>query len=185
VVEKLKTEYQVEIEWRPYYLRPDTPPEGTELPAYVRSRMAATHERLKQMANGAGLEMVFPTRIVNTRLAHEATEYARSQGRHQEFHRVVFRLYYGEGQDISLWPVLRTAAQEAGLDPDEMQRQVENGQFTALVEQQVQEAQELGITGVPTYVVGEKYAIVGAQSYEIFQRAIARLEAEQGPRRDA
>ena len=180
------TERKVLVEWRPYYLRPDTPPEGSELPAYIRSRMQGAHDRLKQMAQSAGLEMVFPTRIPNTRLAHEATEYARAKGKHEEFHRVLFRLYYGEGQDISSWQVIRAAAQETGLDSDEMQREVESGRYTPTVEEQFMEAQELGITGVPTYILDDKYAIVGAQPYEVFERVLARLAAEaKGSRQES
>lgn len=178
MVEKLKAERSVQVEWRPFYLRPDTPPEGSELPASVRARHASGQERLKQMARAAGLEMVFPTRIPNTRRAHEATEYARAEGKHEEFHRVVFRLYYGEGQDISRWEVLRAAAKETELDPDEMQREVERGTYTRTVEEQMAEAQALGISGVPTYILGDRYAIVGAQPYEVFQRVVTRLENE-------
>lgn len=139
------------------------------------------------MARAAGLEMVTPSRIPNTRLAHEATAFARSRGKGEAFHRVVFRKFYGEGQDISRWEVLRAAAEEAGLNADDMQREVEAGQHTAAVKAQVEEAYALGITSVPTYILNDKYAIVGAQPYDVFRQALARLvaEAEDGanPRR--
>ena len=182
MVEKLKTEREIQIEWRPFYLRPDTPPEGSELPAYIRARMAGANARLKQMARSAGMDMVFPTRIPNTRFAHEATEYARAHGKHLEFHRILFRLYYGEGKDISSWLVLRTAAQETGLDPEEMERQVASGKYTAAVEEQIAEAQDVGITGVPTYILDDKYAIVGAQPYEVFLQVLERLKSEAQPK---
>jgi len=175
VVERLKNERAAEVEWRPFYLRPDTPEEGMELPAAARGGMGAAQERLKQMAQAAGLPMVFPTRLPNTRRAHEATEHARAHGRHEEFHRVVFRQFYGEGRDISRWEILRAAAREVGLDPDAMQREVESGAYTALVEELMAEARTLGIDGVPTYILDGKYAIVGAQPYAAFERALARL----------
>lgn len=178
MVEKLETEQEIQIEWRPFYLRPDTPPEGSELPAYIRDRMASVHDRLKQMARAAGMDMVFPTRIPNTRFAHEATEYARAHGKHLEFHRILFRLYYGEGKDIGSWQVLRAAAQESALDPEEMERDVQSGKYTAAVQEQIVQAQEMGISGVPTYILDDKYAIVGAQPYEVFERALARLADE-------
>ena len=182
MVEKLETEREIQIDWRPFYLRPDTPPEGSELPAYVRDRMASVHARLKQMARAAGMDMVFLARMPNTRFAHEATEYARAHGKHLEFHRVLFRLYYGEGQDISSWHVLRAAARETGLDSDEMQREVEGGKYTAAVEEQIVEAQELGITGVPTYILDNKYAIVGAQPYQVFLQVLERLKSDVQPK---
>jgi predicted DsbA family dithiol-disulfide isomerase len=178
VVERLKSEYDVVVEWKPFFLHPEMPPEGMELPAAIRARMAGTHERLLQMAHAAGMEMVFSEHIPNSRRALEATEYARAQGKGLEFHRVVFGKFYGEGQDISRWEVLRAAAQEVGLDADAMQHETESGSFTAGFDAQIEEAYSLGITGVPTYILNDKYAIVGAQPYEVFKRAIARLEKE-------
>lgn len=178
MVERLKAEHDAEAEWRPFYLRPDTPPEGTDVPKHLSAQYAATSERLRQMARANGMEMVTPSRIPNTRLAHEATEYAREQGKGEDFHRIVFRKYYGEGQDIGRLEVLRAAAQEAGLDADEMQHVVEAGIYTAPVKEQVEEAYVLGITGVPTYILNDRYAIVGAQPYEVFQQALERLAIE-------
>ncbi len=180
MVEKLKAEHGAEVEWRPFYLRPDTPPEGMEVPAHLRARYAGTTERLRQMARAAGMEMVTPARIPNTRLAHEATEYARAHGKGEEFHRAVFRKFYGEGQDIGSWDVLRAVAEEVGLDAEAMKREIESGKYTTAVEAQISEAYALGITGVPTYVLNDRYAVVGAQPYEVFQQAMARLEAEAG-----
>ena len=175
MVAKLIEEHHAEVEWRPFYLRPDTPPEGMELPDYVKSHMAETNARLKQMANAAGLEMVFATRLPNTRMAHEATEYAREKGKPLEFHRAVFDKFYGKGEDISKWDVLRDAARQVGLDADEMQREVESGKYTARVNALVREAQEIGVSGVPTYVLNDRYAIVGAQPYEAFLQALKQL----------
>ena len=171
-------DYLVTVEWRPFYLRPDTPPEGMELPDYVKAHMAQTDSHLKQMANAAGLEMVFPNRIPNTRIAHEATEFATQKGKQLEFHRMVFDLYYAKGEDIGTWDVLRKAANTVGLDADEMQREVESGKYTATVSEQVQEAYQLGVTGVPTYVLNDRYAIVGAQPYEAFLKALQQIEKD-------
>ncbi len=178
MVERLKTEYDATVEWKPFFLHPEMPPDGMVLSPTFRTRMAGTHERLKLMAHAAGMEMVFSERLPNSRRALEATEYARAQGKDLEFHRVVFRKFYGEGQDISQWEVLRAAAQEVGLDADAMQRETESGKFTASFDAQIEEAYSLGIEGVPTYILNDKYAIVGAQPYEVFKRAIARLEEE-------
>jgi len=177
-VQKLSQNYPVEVNWMPYYLRPDTPPEGMELPAHVKAHMKGMQTHLVQMANAAGLRMIFPDRIPNTRLAHEATEYARQKGKANEFHQAVFDCYYGRGEDISRWEVLQQAAKEAGLDADEMREQVEQGKFTALVSEQVRQAAELGIDGVPTYILNDRYAIVGAQPYEVFEQAIQQLANE-------
>ena len=97
-----------------------------------------------------------------------------------EFHRIVFRKVYGEGQDVSKWDVLGAAAQEAELDRGEMQRAVEAGKYTANVEEQVQQAYRMGVSGVPTYVINNRYAVVGAQPYEVFKRALDTLLKRPG-----
>jgi len=191
VVDQLKAEYKVDVEWRPFYLRPDTPPEGMDLPAYIlRARANGSEERLSGMANMHHLQYIPTRRIYNTRIAHEATEYAREhgnparfsspiqrdeRGKGNEFHRVVFRKVYAEGRDPSKWDVLRSAAEEVGLDAEDMQTVVGSGRYTAEVAEQVQHAYQIGVTGVPTYVINDCYAVVGAQPYEAFKRALAQI----------
>jgi len=178
-VEKMMKEYPVEVTWRPFYLRPDTPPEGMDLPKHVKAHMAQTNARLKQMADAAGLEIVFPDRLPNTRLAHEATEYANRKGKGLLFHKKVFNRFYAKGEDIGQWRVLQEAAVEVGLDADEMKLEVESGKYTQIVRGQVEEAAQTGIDGVPTYVLNEEYVIVGAQPYENFIRALTQIQQEK------
>jgi len=93
VVEKLKAENNVEVEWRPFYLYFDTPPEGRELSEHIKqARANGSEERLRSIATSYGMEFRSTDRIYNTRLAHEATEYARERGKGNEFHKVVFRM---------------------------------------------------------------------------------------------
>jgi len=191
VVEKLKAEHNVDVEWRPFYLYFDTPPEGKDLPDHVkRARANGSEERLRQIAHSYGMEFVSTQRIYNTRLAHEATEYARERGnparfnspiqrdergKGNEFHKVIFRKVYAEGEDPSQWDVLRSAAEEVGLNADEMQRDVESEKYTAHVADQVRWAYQIGVTGVPTYVINNRYAIVGAQPYDVFKNALEQI----------
>ena len=166
----------MDLEWRPFYLYMDTPPEGRDLPEHVkRARAQGSEERLRQIATSYGMEFVSTPRIYNTRLAHEATEYAREHGKGNEFHKVIFRKVYAEGQDPSQWEVLRSAAQEVGLDAEEMQRDVEAEKYMAEVVDQVRWAYQIGVTGVPTYVINNRYAIVGAQPYEVFRGALEQI----------
>ena len=176
MVERLKAEHNVDLEWRPFYLYFDTPPEGRELPERVKqARAQGSEERLRQIAASYGMDFVSTKRIYNTRLAHEATEYAREHGKGNEFHKVVFRKVYAEGGDPSQWDVLRSAAEEVGLDADEMQREVEDEKYMAAVVDKVRWAYQIGVTGVPTYVINNKYAIVGAQPYEVFKSALEQI----------
>lgn len=180
MVERLKTEYKIDIEWRPFYLRPDTPPEGMDLPEYViKARANGSEDYLHQLAEGHNLPFVSTKRFYNTRLAHEATEYARQYGKANEFHKIMFHKVYAEGQNPSEWSVIRSVAEEVGLDANDMQHVVENGQYTKDVAGQVQQAYQIGVSGVPTYVINDRYAIVGAQPYEVFKNALTQILSQK------
>jgi len=167
----------VEVEWRPFYLYFDTPPEGRELPEYIKQKRAnGSDERLRAIATSYGMEFKSTQRIYNTRLAHEATEYAREHGKGNEFHKVIFRMVYAEGKDPSQRDVLRSAAQEVGLDGEALQKAVKSETYKVNVEEQVRWAYQIGVTGVPTYVINDRYAIVGAQPYEAFKSALEQIE---------
>ena len=159
----------------------DTPPEGRELSEHIKqARANGSEERLRSIAASYGMEFRSTERIYNTRLAHEATEYAREHGKGNEFHKVVFRMVYAEGKDPSQWDVLRSAAREVGLDGETMQKEVESETYKANVEEQVRQAYQIGVTGVPTYVIDDRYAIVGAQPYEVFQNALEQIMKQKG-----
>ncbi len=178
VIDRLAAERPTSVDWRPFFLRPDTPPEGMRLSADMQARIGPTHERLRAMAADAGLPMVFSDFIPNTRRALEATEYARVHGRLEAFHRAVAHAYYGEGLDVNDWAVLGSAATEVGLDATEMRRQVGAGAFRIALDESIAEARDIGVTAVPTYVLDGRYAIVGAQPIEAFHEVMDRIDAE-------
>lgn len=163
------------IEWKPFLLRPGMPAQGMDLPPDFKDDMEDTRERLARVAASGGLPIVFSDHIPNSRPALEATEYAAGRGKGVELHRAVFTKLYGEGRDISRWEVLREAAADAGLNPDEMQAQVESGRYREEVESLAEAARELGVHAVPTFVINGRYRIVGAQPYEVFREAIEKI----------
>ena len=134
----------MDVEWRAFELHPEIPPAGMPMPPRIRASLGDTSSRIKQMASEAGLEMVMSDKIPNSRRALEASEHAREEGRHEAFHRVVFRKFYGEGQDLHSWATLRSAAVEVGLDPDVMQAETERGKYRVAVDAQIAEARALG-----------------------------------------
>lgn len=182
VIDRLSAEQELVVDWRPFFLHPETPPQGLRLSAGLRARMGPAHERLRAMAREGGLEMVFPDLLPNTRRALEATEYARARDRVEPFHRAVAHRYYGDGLDVNDWAVLGSAATEVGLDAAEMRREVDAGAFRAALDQSVGEAREIGVTAVPTYIIGGRYAIVGAQPIEAFHEVADLIDTEKsGP----
>jgi len=163
------------VDWRPFLLHPETKPEGEEFSQEKRESLKPTVKRIAQIARANGMPLVFPERMVSTRRAIEATEYSREQGKLLAFHKVVFQRFYGQGQDVASWEVLRAAAQEVGMDADAMQRMTESGVYRDIVERQTVEAQNRGINQIPTFVLNDSYAVVGAQPYEVFQLVLEQM----------
>ncbi len=184
MVEQLKQEHgdNLNVEWLPYLLRPDMPEEGQPLPEYVQQKRDMFEGRLKAMAEAGGLPFVQHEHSPNPRRAHECTEYAREHDQHEAYHKIIFRKLYGENKDIHAWTELRDAAVESGLDPDDMQRRVETGEYREVVESLIAEAQAIGVQGVPFYIVNNKYGISGAQPLDVFQRAIAMSQQQELPK---
>lgn len=177
MVDQLKEKYDVEVTWLPYFLHPEYPEQGLTPDPELRARYEPMWQRLEQRADQLGLPINRPEHRPNTRRALEASEYARQQDRHEEFHQEVFDMHFHQGQDIHDWEVLREAAEAVGLDPDEMQRRTARGEYEEIVRRHDRQARAMGITGIPTYILNDKYAVVGAQPLEAFERAIGELDS--------
>jgi predicted DsbA family dithiol-disulfide isomerase len=163
------------VDWKPYLLRPDAPDTGWELPAHIRERLGRPDNPLAARAAALGLTLVERTHIPSPRLAHECTEFARAQGALEPFHAAVLERYWSRGEDLSAWAVLRGAATQAGLDPDAMEREVKAGQWRAAMQQGLDEARQLGVSAVPTFVVENRFLIQGAQQAEVFRQVFERV----------
>ncbi len=173
----MQKEYGAEVDWQPFLLHPEIPPEGREITPERRQAMMPSLTRIMQRAKLDNLPYVVPGKMVYSRLALEATEYAREQGKLLPFHRAVFHKLYGEGQDIGSWEVLSDVARSVGLDADDMMRAVTSGAYSAAIETQMAKAQRLGLDGVPAYILNNKHAVVGAQPYEVFQRLLDEIDS--------
>lgn len=178
-VDQLRLTYpEIAVEWWPFLLRPDIPVEGREMPAEYKYDMEDTRRRLKQVADSGRLPLVFPERMVHSRRALEATEYAADHGKDEPFHRAVFSRLYGEGLDIGRWDVLSSAAVDAGLDPVGMEKAVASRKYAGILETKLERAAELGIHAVPTFIINDRYRIVGVQPVETFQETINSVKRE-------
>lgn len=180
-VEKLGREYEIEVDWRPYFLRPETPPEGAPLPEYVKEKIRDPNNPLKLRAEREGLKMVHRPITPSTRRAHEAAEFARAHGKLTPMHGALLKRYWENSEDLYLLETLRGAAVDIGLDPDALQRAIESGEYRTVVEDSVRAAQQMGIHAVPTFVIADKFAIQGAQELPTFRHAMERLGAKPKP----
>lgn len=173
------------IRWRAFQLDPAIPPEGLERRGYLEAklggaeRVAAAHARLTEMGKAAGLEFRFEriTRAPNTLDAHRLTRWAATEDRQTLVATELFRRYFAEGEDISDPAVLTAAAAAAGLEPAPVARLLAGDADRAEVEAEIAEAGRMGVTGVPTFIVGARYAVSGAQPPETWAKLMDEIDA--------
>jgi predicted DsbA family dithiol-disulfide isomerase len=170
------------LEWKGFQIHPEYPATGIpieqRIQQYGQERYAAVWRNILSLAERIGLEMNPPPFLTNSLLALEATEYAKERGKEEEFSRAVYRAYFQEGKNVGDLEVILPLAQEAGLDPQEVQTHLREGTYSARIESSHREARSLGISGVPTFVVGPAQ-IIGAQAPEVFVSMLRRV-AERG-----
>ena len=136
-------------------------------------------DRLRQAADEVGLALRERTRVYNSRLATELGKWAEAQGRGDAFHNAIFRGYFAEGLDISDMAVLRETCSHVGLDPDEAERVLAEGEYKKAVDHDWQYSRRLGVTAVPTFLAAGR-SVVGAQHYEVLERLLQVAKAK-GP----
>ena len=176
-VERLGDEYDLDFDACAYDLKPGIPPEGLLREQVYAGRMYPEGyvDTMRQMAADSGIDMKRPPLIPNTRKAHEATEFAREHGRLLEFHRAVFRTYWTDERNIGDIEVLCDVAASCGLGPDALREALADGRYTGEVEDQMRWARKVGVTGVPTVIFEGRFAVVGAQDYEVFRDVAHRV----------
>lgn len=169
--DQLEREYPVQIEWTPWELHPDTPPEGrTRTPRPGASVV-------KEAARAAGLTLRSPEVIANSRLALEAAEFVKQQApnRFDVFHRALFVAYFEDGRNIGLPDVLLDIARACEVDADALGEALRERAYQEQVDEEIAWAHASGIGSTPTYVFDSRVAVIGAQEYAVFEDVMGRL----------
>jgi len=109
--------------------------------------------------------------------AHEATRWAKHQGRFSEYNEALFRAFFERGEDISNVDVLSRLASDLGLDGNSLQQALDKDEYLESVLADEREARKLGISGVPAFVANRKAALSGVQSVENLKKLIERARS--------
>ncbi|MEJ1936387.1 DsbA family oxidoreductase [Nostoc sp. NIES-2111] len=182
-----RPELPVLVRWRPFQLDPTIPPGGMARNEYITrkfgssSRLADAHARVGAFGRDEGIDLGFGDneRSPNTPDAHRLIRHATEQGRGEEMVEALFSAYFEQGRDIGDHSVLAELAGSAGLDAATT-AWLETDEDAQAVRDEIRMAQELGVQGVPFFIVAGKYALSGAQSAEVIGQVIDKALAEQG-----
>jgi predicted DsbA family dithiol-disulfide isomerase len=177
-VERLRQEYDLQIDFAPFLLRPDTPPEGAPRQAQSAGAPPSPVEQ-----RGENLGLTFRrgrTLTSNSHLALEAAEFALEYGDPWRFHRRMFKAYFEDLDDIGkIENVVRIGA-DAGLDAASLQAALEDGRYRQRVDEGIAWSRQIGVTAIPTFIFDERLAVVGAHELPTFRDVMAQLAATAG-----
>lgn len=169
---RLEREFGIDVEWKGFEIHPETPKEGCTIDkiGLTEDYIEVARSSVLKLAEGSGLKIKFPKIVSNSRLAMEISEFAKEHGKFKEFNTAVFRGYWKDGKDIGDKEFLFDIAERCGLDIEKVKEYLRLGKGRMRLDKYLEEVKGLGITGVPTFLIGEQ-KIVGAQPYEVLKRA--------------
>ncbi len=169
--ELVKSEPSIEIVWRAFELRPDPiptlPPDGE----YLHRVWNAS---VYPMAESLGIVVKLPPVQPRSRLAHEAAHWARTQGKFEEMNQAIFRAFFEHGENIGEIDVLVSRASKLDMDIESFRRSLESREFEQSVIADEMEAEVIGLSGVPAFVVNRKFALSGVQPLENLKMLVER-----------
>ncbi len=178
---------KIEVLYKSYQLDPNYHNEsGENTYAYLsRSKGMSTDQvkemtgNVEQMGQKAGLIIDFSKNIpANTFMAHQLIHFANTEGKAIEITGRLFKAHFEEGLDIGKEDVLATLAEEEGLSPELTKQALHSDQFAYEVKQDINEAQQIGVRGVPFFLFDRKYALSGAQPIEVFVEVLEKSYQE-------
>jgi predicted DsbA family dithiol-disulfide isomerase len=182
---------EVEVVWRSFQLHPEHPkgvrePLEESLAAKIGGtveQVRAMNDHVKTLAAAEGLYYDFESyTLVNTFDAHRLTHLAKAHGLGAEPHERFLRAQLIEGEVLDDADTLVRLSAESGVPEDDARQVLEDDDYTADVNEEIRELRALGGNGVPFFVIDRRYGISGAQSTEVFLRALETARAEEAQR---
>jgi predicted DsbA family dithiol-disulfide isomerase len=178
----------VEVEYHSYELSPDTPVEfDGHHEQFLAQKMGVSPEQAKAMgervtgiAASVGLAYDYDAlQTTNTVLGHQLIHYAKARGRQLEMKERLLKAYFVEGRHVGRVEDLADLGAELGFDRADVVRSLSADEYLADVRADVVQAGELGIRGVPFFVIDGKYGVSGAQDASTFAQALRQVAEER------
>lgn len=175
------------IEWRPFQLAPDTPAEGVDRKLYYQrkfgdtAQLAEMRRHLKNRGEALGIDFDFESDclIANTLDAHRLIRWAGPAGCQDIVVEALMEQYFEKAAFLGDKTLLCDIAESAGMERASVAELLATDRDAALVRQDIQQANHMGVSGVPFFIFDGKAAISGAQSSEIFMQIFGRLSGEE------
>ena len=155
-------------------LHPDTPQQGKSLEELFAGRgydIPKMQAQMRARMQAEGLPYGDRRMTFNSRLAQELAAWAVSQPGGEAIHDALFRAYFVDGKNIGEPAVLLELAKGIGLNEAQAREVLEKRTHRAAVDADWEKSRQYGVTGVPTFVAGDR-GVVGAQPYEALEQLV-------------
>ncbi len=179
----------VEITWHPFQLDPTIPAEGLDKEEYFinkfgsKERIEPMFQRVVGVGEQAGIKFDFEKmpKAINTIPLHKMLHIAREEGTQIELEEKFFKAYFTDGIDFSEKEQLIAFMEGFGWNREKTESILANEEITYHVTQEIRHFQNLGVSGVPFFILNNKYAISGAQPTSVFLETLTKVAAEMQP----
>jgi predicted DsbA family dithiol-disulfide isomerase len=174
------------IEWHPFQLNPDMPADGMDRRAYLEGKFGGKEGAVRayapvvEHAEKAGLNINFEAmqRTPNTLNAHRLIHWAGIEGRQTAAVSALFKAYFVDARDIGDAEVLADIADGIEMDASVVTRLLATDEDMEDIRKRDAHSREMGINSVPTFIVGGRHAVPGAQPPELWKKVLAELRNE-------
>ena len=174
---------QFDISWRIFQLNPAMPPKGMDRREYLESKFGGpkgaeqVYSRIRDTAAETGLDLDFDAikRTPNTFDAHRLVRWAKATGNQSAVVQQLFHRYFEKGEDISDHGVLLDVAESAGMERAVVAKLLEGDADRDTLTMEENAARQMGVSGVPCFVIGGRHVIQGAQDVGTWKKVIAEI----------
>lgn len=186
-------EIETVVSWSPFRLDPTIPPGGIPRETYLSNKFGSVeaaqpmYDQLVELGAAERIDFRFDriTRSPNTVDAHRLIRWSAHDDAQDMIVERLFKAYFTDGLDVGDRRILAAIADDAGLDPMVIAERLASNEDIAVVEAEIERAYHIGVSGVPCFILAERYVVTGAQSHDVLGEAIraAATEAstESGP----
>jgi predicted DsbA family dithiol-disulfide isomerase len=165
----------LQIGWRPFQLNPDMPTEGMDRGEYLRRKFGDSaggnrYQAVEDAGRGEDIPFAFDRikRTPNTILAHRLIRFAQRDERQDEVVEALFRAYFTQGADIGRVDTLVGVTGTLGMDEARVRAYLDSDEDHEAIQAEDKFARQIGIQGVPCFIIDRKFAVSGAQPPETF-----------------
>ena len=176
----------ITLVWRPFQLDASIPEGGVDRKEYMEKKFGTERAKsvgntIKEFGTAVGIDFRFDKieRSPNTLDSHRLIRWAGTAGCQNEMVDILFRRYFEDGEDIGSHDILIDAATESGMDADIVRDLLSKDADKDLIRREDEMARQMGIQGVPSFVVNSQWVMVGAQEPETLVKMFNKLLSKE------